>query len=360
MPTARSPVCYTHNTEDKVKSKFAIGAAAVVLAVLIALVFIFQKDDKEGAIEAPGIVEATEVEISSKLASRIEWLCCEEGERVKAGEVAIRLDDAEFKAIRAEAEAAIRQAESAVEAAKSEIEGAKAGIASSEASLKEVKAEIKKTDILKKDAGKDLIRTKELFKEGVLTEKELDAATTRRDTLGAEENALLARRDSLKAALVVARSRVKTSEAGLASALARRDEANAALSLVDANLKDTVIVFPMGGVIAHKAFQAGEVVPPGVSVYTVHDVDNLWVRMDVDEGFVARIKLGAKAEITHAGFLGKAFEAEAVEIGVAGAFATQRDVTRGRADIRTFRVKLKVRENNGELKPGMTVKVRFL
>jgi len=346
--------------EDKLKSKFAIAAAAIVLAVLIFLVFIFSKDDKRGSVETSGIVEATEVEISSKLGSRIAWLCCEEGERVKSNEVAIRLDDAELKAVRSEAEAAVRQMESAIEAAKAEVDGAKAGIASSGASLKEVEAEIKKTDILKKDAGKDLARTKELFKEGVLTEKELDAITTRFDALGAEENALRARRDSLKAALGGARARLKTSEAGVVSALARLDEANAALAFADANLKDTVIVFPMDGVIAHKAFQAGEVVSQGVSVYTVHDADNLWVRIDVDETLVAGIKLGAKAGITHAGFPGEAFEGEVVEIGVAGGFATQRDVTRGRSDIRTFRVKLKVRENKGELKPGMTVKVRFL
>ncbi|MFZ3073422.1 MAG: efflux RND transporter periplasmic adaptor subunit [Thermodesulfobacteriota bacterium] len=342
------------------KRKLAVVIFALIFAISAGLAWFFLNSEENGLPEVSGIAEATEVEISSKLGSRIAWLCCEEGERVKSNDVAIRLDDAELKAIRGEAEAAIRQAESAVEAAKSEIEGAKAGIVSSWASLKEVEAEIKKADILKKDAEKDLARTKELFKEGVLTEKELDTITTRRDTLGAEENALRARQDSLKAALAVARSKLKTTEAGLASALARLDEANAALNLADANLKDTVIIFPMDGIIAHKAFQTGEVVSPGVSIYTVHDVDNLWVRIDVDETLVAGIKLGAKAVITHAGFLGKAFEGTAVEIGAAGGFATQRDVTRGRSDIRTFRVKMKVRENKGELKPGMTVKVRFL
>ena len=342
------------------KKKLGVVIFALIFAISAVSAYLFLNSENDGLVEASGIVEATEVEISSKLGSRIAWLCCEEGERVKSNDVAIRLDDAELKAIRAEAVAAIRQAESAVLAAKGEIEGAKAGIVSSKASLKEVEAEIKKTDILKKDAKKDLARTKELFKEGVLTEKELDAITTRHDALGAEENALRARRDSLKAALAGARSRLKTSEAGFESALARIDEANAALGLADANLKDTVIVFPMDGVIAHKAFQTGEVVSKGVSVYTVDDVDNLWVRIDVDETLVAGIKLGAKAGITHAGFPGKAFEGEVAEIGASGGFATQRDVTRGRSDIRTFRVKLKVRENKGELKPGMTVKVRFL
>src|SRR3972149_6732637 len=187
--------------EGRGKKKLGVVIFALIFAISAVSAYLFLNSENDGLVEASGIVEATEVEISSKLGSRIAWLCCEEGERVKSNEVAIRLDDAELKAVRSEAEAAVRQMESAIEAAKAEVDGAKAGIASSGASLKEVEAEIKKTDILKKDAGKDLARTKELFKEGVLTEKELDAITTRFDALGAEENALRARRDSLKAAL---------------------------------------------------------------------------------------------------------------------------------------------------------------
>ncbi len=46
-------------------------------------------------------------------------------------------------------------------------------------------------------------------------------------------------------------------------------------------------------------------------------------------------------------------------IGQEGQFATQRDVRRGRQDIRTFYVKVKVLQAGGELKPGMTAEVTF-
>src|SRR3989337_3566951 len=129
--------------EGKVKKKLGVVIFGLIFAISAVSAYLFLNSENDGLPEVSGIVEATEVEISSKLGSRIAWLGCEEGERVKSNDVAIRLDDAELKAIRAEAVAAIRQAESAVLAAKGGIEGAKAGTVTSKASLKEVEAEIK-------------------------------------------------------------------------------------------------------------------------------------------------------------------------------------------------------------------------
>jgi len=56
---------------------------------------------------------------------------------------------------------------------------------------------------------------------------------------------------------------------------------------------------------------------------------------------------------------GKAFRGKVSEIGRYAEFATQRDVTRGRQDIKTFRVKIKIDDKEGILKPGMTVSVEI-
>ena len=40
-------------------------------------------------------------------------------------------------------------------------------------------------------------------------------------------------------------------------------------------------------------------------------------------------------------------------------FATQKDMTRGRQDIKTFKVKISVDNSDGILKPGMTVEVEI-
>ena len=53
------------------------------------------------------------------------------------------------------------------------------------------------------------------------------------------------------------------------------------------------------------------------------------------------------------------FSGRVMAIGQEGEFATERDVRRGRQDIRTFYVKVQVLQAEGELKPGMTAEVSF-
>jgi HlyD family secretion protein len=56
---------------------------------------------------------------------------------------------------------------------------------------------------------------------------------------------------------------------------------------------------------------------------------------------------------------GKTFQGKITEIGRYAEFATQRDVIRGRQDIKTFRVKVRVDDPERLLKPGMTVEVEI-
>jgi HlyD family secretion protein len=69
--------------------------------------------------------------------------------------------------------------------------------------------------------------------------------------------------------------------------------------------------------------------------------------------------LGNDASVTVESRPGKVFRGRVSEIGRYAEFATQRDVTRGRQDIKTFRVKIKVDDKEGILKPGMTVSVEI-
>ena len=279
-----------------------IFAAGAVLAVVLYFLFTMRQN-KALYMETVGVIEATEVEISSKINGRIVWLCCKEGDRVKAGGIVVRLDSKEQAA----------------------------GVDEARASLKKAQAEIQRLEVLVSEARKDLFRIESLYKEGVAAEKELDSAKTDHDALGSELN----------------------------SAKARKDEAAAHLKLLAAALKDTEIESPIDATVVYKAFESGEMVSPGTAVYTLHDTENIWARVDIEESAMNRINLGGRAGISAPAFPGKEFQAEIIEIGMVGGFATQRDVTRGRPDIKTFRVKVGIKEHPELLRAGMTVKVRI-
>jgi HlyD family secretion protein len=100
-------------------------------------------------------------------------------------------------------------------------------------------------------------------------------------------------------------------------------------------------------------------VPAGVTIMTIVDTKDIWVRVDVEETTVAKIKLGNTAYIKVDAFPNEEFKGRVMEINSEGEFATQRDVRRGKQDIKTFRVKVKIDEPKGILKPGMSAQVKF-
>jgi multidrug efflux pump subunit AcrA (membrane-fusion protein) len=88
-------------------------------------------------------------------------------------------------------------------------------------------------------------------------------------------------------------------------------------------------------------------------------MENLYAKIAVEETLVDRISLNQTAAIHTDNSPGKAFRGKISEIGRYAEFATQRDVTRGWQDIRTFKVKVKVEDPGRHLKPGMTVEVEI-
>ena len=109
-----------------------------------------------------------------------------------------------------------------------------------------------------------------------------------------------------------------------------------------------------------KAYEPGEYVSAGSTILTIVNLKDIWVRVDVDETQVSKIKLGDLVKIKVDSLPKEEFTGRVSEINSEGAFATQRDVRRGRQDIKTFRVKVKVDEPRGVLKQGMTATVAFI
>ncbi|MBI5826881.1 MAG: HlyD family secretion protein [Deltaproteobacteria bacterium] len=310
-------------------------------------------------IESTGTVEATEVELTPKISGRIVRLCCKEGDSVKAGDVAVVLDAAEFKARVEEGRAALRGAIEEINEARVGLENGQALFESAGYDLEASISEAARVKAVADEAGRNLERAKGLFSGGYLSRKDLDAAQTGFDSDIALLNSAIARRKSAEANIKVSEANIKAARAKVSALLARKEQAVAALKVLDAQLEDTVIKSPVDGLVVYRSFESGETVAPGKSIYTVDVLKDVWARIDIEETDVRRIKVGDRAGISFTGGNGKVFEGAVVEIGEVGGFATQRNVTRGHADIKTFRVKARAQNPAGLLKPGMTVNVRI-
>jgi HlyD family secretion protein len=120
-----------------------------------------------------------------------------------------------------------------------------------------------------------------------------------------------------------------------------------------------MIKTPVSGTVIFKALEKGETVSPGVTILTIVDMGSLYIRVDIEETLIGSVALDSESFVRAEGIPDKVFKGRVSEIGRYAEFATQRDVTRGRQDIKTFRVKIKVTDTGGLLKPGMTVEVEI-
>lgn len=337
-----------------------MAAVTAAVALLLGIIFYYAGRDKgpEGYIESVGTIEATEVNLAPRIQGTVVWMCCDEGDAVKAKQTAFRLDAAELKARLEEASAALKGAQEAIKEAKVAIEGARARRESARHDVEAASSEVKRSAALVKEAEENLKRSEALFKDGYITNKDLDAARAVFDSRRAELASMQARRRGAEANLRNSGISIRAAEARIPSLEAERARAAAQIEVIKAELEYKEAASPIDGVISYKAFETGEFVNPGETVYTIYDTINIWARADIEETAIQKIKLGAAAGITPAGGA-EAFRGKVREIGEVGGFATQRDVTRGRPDIKTFRVEIAVEEPRGVLKPGMTVNVRI-
>jgi multidrug resistance efflux pump len=143
------------------------------------------------------------------------------------------------------------------------------------------------------------------------------------------------------------RDQVQTNQHMAAAAAAQRTKA-------DVRLRYTELGAPIDGFVSVRAARAGEFVNPGQPIVTLIDPDNLWVRVDVEETYIDRVRLGdtLTVRLPSGERQGTVFYR-----GADAGFATQRDVSRMKRDIRTFEVRLRVDNRDRRLAVGMTTYV---
>jgi len=136
---------------------------------------------------------------------------------------------------------------------------------------------------------------------------------------------------------------VKSSQGLCASAQAQTAQAAARLNY-------TTIRAPISGKVGIWAAREGEVVNPGSAIVTLVDLGQTWVYAAIAETEADAIQLGDTLKVRMPG--GARVDGRVLVKTAEGDFATQRDVSRRKRDIKTIQLKLLV-DNPGErLVPG--------
>lgn len=285
------------------------------------------------------IVAAHKIEVAAKVVGKVAWIGVEKGDRVKEGQVLVRLEDDEYRA-------QLQQTRGQLENLQARLAELEHGsrpeeIATSQANLNQAKADLE-------NARVTLERTGPLTREGVLSKQALDDAEAR-------HRSAIARVDSLQKTydLVKIGPRQEQIDAARGAVV----QAQGAAAFAATQLSDTIIRAPVTGTILERAVERGEFVTTsfvgerGAKGYVVSlaDLNDLEVELDISQNDFGKLYMKQDAILTVDAYPDKKWQGWIKEMSP--------EANRQKA---TVQVKVKVANPDQFLRPEMNATAAFL
>ncbi len=244
--------------------------------------------------------------ISPKVQGYVSALPIADNQAVTAGQVLVRIDDADFRARVAQAEANVAAAQAGIEAQQAAITNLDSQTAQQRNVIAQAEAAVMSAEAEFERAQLDYTRYETLVKESAVSRQRLETATAdlRKATaaLAGARAAAAAERGKLD---VLASSR-KQAEASLQQARASLGQAEANQTLARIDLANTVLRAPVDGVVGARSVRLGALVQPGTPLLSIVPLGRVWVVANFKETQVARMRPGQAVTIRADSFPGVA------------------------------------------------------
>ncbi len=188
-------------------------------------------------------------------------------------------------------------------------------------------------------ARRDYLRAARLIKVGAVSRQAYDQAYTN----AAQAAATLARDQAL---LRVARHNISLARADLTAAKAKVD-------LDQVTLSYTTLRAPFSGVLAVREAELGELAAPGVAIFTLDDLNHVWLRAYVNEPDLGAVRLGEPATVTTDTYPGKRYHGRISFISSQAEFTPKTVETHAERVTLVYRIRIDIDNPTHELLPGM-------
>ncbi len=340
------------------KILLALGLVAALGAGLV----YYQELLRPRGMVLTGIVTTDDVVVSSQIQGQLARLLVKEGDTVHAGQLLAVIQPQELAADRAyyayteqSATAQVTQAAAALRyqeaQTRDQIRQAEAALAAAQAQVTQAAADLEQARL-------DYGRMQDLFRQGIIAAQQMDQARTTFQGQQARLESLQKQVEAQRAAVSLARStqdQIRVRQSELTATEHQRAAAGAQKDKAAVRLDYTQIRAPIPAVVALDVARQGEVVNVGQPILSLIDPDNLWIRVDVEETYIDRIRLGDHLTVRFPS--GTEKEGTVFFRGVDADYATQRDVSRTKRDIKTFEVRVRVNNSDRRIWPGLTAYV---
>ncbi len=300
----------------KLNVKFLIFIIILVFLGLTAYTYYLKYTRKpKGILILHGRIEGKEIDISPEIKGRIIKLYKRESEKVKKGEILAELRPDEYLA--------------QYKSAQDEVISALQNKLMAESYLIKARAKFEQ-------AKRDLKRYYKLYKEGLVSQRDYELAKLQYDSALAE---------------------LKVNQKYIAYAEAKYKSALEKLKKVEVIYKETKIYAPSNGVILSRPAEEGEVVNPGRILYTMVDLQKLYVKVYIPEPELGKIKLGQYARVYVDAYKDCYFNGKITRIYEQAEFTPKNVETKEERVKLVFGAEVSVDNKEELLKPGMPADV---
>lgn len=239
---------------------FKVVIPVFILLIGLAIVaYFWYMGMREFVSTDDAFIDANRVAVSTKILGRIDTLTVDEGDTVKAGQVLVRLDDTDLRAQQAQARTALALAQENITLANVSLDKAQT----------------------------DFKRASQQFKDNIITREQYEHS----------------------------QSELETAKARLGIAVAQTNSARSQIAVVETQIRNTVVVSPMTGVVSKRWVLAGDVVSPGQPVFTLYDLNNVWVTANLEETSISVLRSADKVEINVDAYPERKFTGQVLQIG---------------------------------------------
>lgn len=316
----------------KLKVWLAVALAFAAIVAIVALPiwnkFIRPSGPGIGFVNGNGRIEATEIDVATKLAGRIDEILVVEGEFVQKGQTLVQMNIDVLRAQREEAIAQSMQASAAVTSAQAQVAARQSDIAAALGMVGQRESEL---DV----ANRTVARIEKLIQTGSASMQEYDDDKARVRTA--------------EAALAGSKAQVAAAEAAAVAARAQVDGAGfavkacqATIARIEADIEDSLIKSPRDGRIQYRVAQPGEVLAGGGKVLNLVDLGDVYLTFFLPETVVGKVAIGSEVHVILDAFPQYVIPAEVSYVSSTAQFTPKTIETASERQKMMFRVKAQI------------------
>lgn len=313
-----------------------------IYLVGLSLLFACGSPSDEKIIEESGILESTEISLSSKVIGTVDRVIFDEGDKIKVGDTLLIIDHIASN-IR------LKQAVASEDIAKAKYDLALKGTRKED----RIQAEqlLRQTEAVYHQAEKDNERFSSLLSNKTISKKQYEDVQLKFD---------IARSQYLSAKENYEKIKNITRPEELTQAKANYEQAKAATEGIKQNIQDCYIISPINGYVTKRFQEKGETVTLLSSLVKVADLTSIEANIYVSETEIGKVKPGQSVEVKIDSFPDKVYKGKVKYISPEAEFTPKNIQTKDERTKLVFKVKTEISNPKLELKPGLPADIKII